>query len=412
VVRERMPTFRYTAKRGPSEIVEGIIEAENRSGVLTYLADLGYVPVRINEQAAAKTHPARRQLPAVQPSGVPVSHLTAFTRQFASLVRSQVPLLRTLQILEEQVRHPYFRQVLRGAAEEVRQGQVLSSALGKYPKVFSLLYTSLVYSGEVSGALDVVLERLAEQAEREETLRTTVRTAFTYPVFVGVVGLFTVVFLITFVMPRLSTLLVGLGEHLPMPTRLLLALAAWMSSGWFWVGLLTSGVVLALLWRGRGRRGRLAVDRLILRLPVIGTLVQEIEIARFARSFGLLINHGISVLRAMEVSIPVVKHLVIRSELERVPEGLRQGSVLSACLTPLSVSTPFLINTVAVGEESGKLGEALTEVASYYEREAERRLQTMATLLEPTLIVVIGLIVGFIVIAVLLPIFEMSSITR
>lgn len=407
-----MPAFHYTAKRGPKDVVEGVVEAENRGGVLTYLAELGYVPVRVNEATAPASIASPPVLITARPRRVPATHLTVFTRQFASLIRSQVPLLRTLQILQEQVRHPAFCQVLRGVAEEVRQGQTLSSGLAKFPTVFSPLYVSLVNSGEVSGALDAVLERLAEQAEHDETLRAKVRAAFTYPTFVGVVGLCTVVFLMTFVMPRLSQLLEGLGERLPLATRLLLTAASWMSSWWFWGSLAVLCLMLATLWRLMGERGRVALDRVTLRLPLVGTLVQELELARFARAFGLLIGHGISVLRAMEVSVPVVTHRVIRLELSKIPEGLRQGSSLSACLKPLSVSTPFLINTVQVGEEGGRVGEALAEVANYYERDAERSLQVMASLLEPTLIVVVGLVVGFIVMAVLLPIFEMGTISR
>ena len=407
-----MPTFHYTAKRGPTELIDGVVEAENRSGVLTHLAQLGYVPVRIHEQADARTRPAVRRDPAATPRRVPTLQLTVFTRQFASLVRSQVPLLRTLHILEDQVCHPYFLHVLRMVTEDIRQGHTLSSALAKFPAVFSPLYTSLVHSGEVSGALDTVLQQLAEQAERDDTLRAKVRAAFTYPLFVAGVGGCTVVFLMTFVMPRLSHLLTGLGQRLPMPTRWLLAITSWMSNGWFWAGIVVGLIALTVVWRVSGERGRLAFDRLTLRAPVLGTLIRELELARFARAFGLLLHHGVSVLNAMEVVIPVVSHRVIRRELERLPEGLRQGNPLSACLKQLSVSSSFLVNTVAVGEESGKVGEGLTEVSAYYERDAERLLQTMATLLEPSLIVVIGLIVGFIVIAVLLPTFEMSSISR
>jgi type II secretory pathway component PulF len=406
-----MPSFHYTAKRGPGDLVEGDIEAESRSGVLTYLTELGYVPVRISETGAPA--PSLAPAPKMERRGrVPVSQLTAFTRQFASLVRSQVPLLRTLQILQEQVRHPYFRRVLQGVGEGVRQGETLSAGLARFPDVFSPLYTSLIYSGEVSGALDAVLAQLAEQAERDEALRAKVRAAFTYPAFVAVVGCGTVVFLMTFVMPRLSQLLLGLGEQLPLPTRLLLRVTAVMSSGWCWSAVAAGVCLLALGWRMAGERGRLMLDRLILRLPGVGPMVQEVELARFARAFGLLIQHGISVLKAMEVAVPVVGHRVVRSELAKIPEGLRQGSSLSACLRPLAVSTPFLVNTVAVGEESGRVGEALTEVATYYEGNTERTLQAMASLLEPALIVVIGLVVGFIVMAVLLPIFEMSSITK
>lgn len=408
-----MPTFRYTAKKGPAELVEGVLEAESRGGVLSHLAELGYIPVRVSEDAAASTGTVgRRREAAVGRQRVPVSVLTIFTRQFASLVRSQVPLLRTLQILRDQVRHRYFRHVLQGIAEEVRQGQTLSSALAKFPDVFPLIYVNLVNSGEVGGALDTVLERLAEQAERDELLRAKVRAAFTYPAFVAAVGFGTVVFLMTFVMPRLSQLLGGLGQRLPLPTRLLLTLSGWMSSPWFWADAAGAIVLLAAAWTISGERGRLARDRFVLRLPVLGPLVQEVEVARFARSFGLLLSQGISVLKAVEVAAPVVHHRVIRAALSRLPEGLRQGSPLSACLQELPVSTPYLVNTVAVGEESGRVGEALNEVAAFYERNAERSMQTMASLLEPSLIVAIGLVVGFIVMAVLLPIFEMSAVGR
>jgi len=407
-----MPTFYYTAKRGPHDVVEGTVEAENRSGVLTYLTGLGYVPVRVSEHTATADvlSTPKREASAIKPHRVPASHLTVLTRQFASLVRSAVPLLRTLKILEEQARHPYLRHVLHQVAEEVRQGQTLSSALAKFPTVFSPLYVNLIHSGEVSGALDVILEQLAQQAEQEEALRSRVRMAMTYPAFIVAVGTLTVIFLMTFVMPRLSRLLMGLGARLPLSTRVLLGTAAVMSSGWFWGVMIGGGIGFVVLWKAMGERGRLARDRLILQIPFLGPLVQQTEMARFARSFGLQINHGIAILQAIEVATQVVGHRVIRAQLARLPEALRQGNALSASLKTLSVATPFLINTVAVGEESGKVGDALTEVATYYERESERLLQTIATLLEPMFILVVGAVVGFIVMAVLLPIFEMSSI--
>jgi type II secretory pathway component PulF len=169
-------------------------------------------------------------------------------------------------------------------------------------------------------------------------------------------------------------------------------------------------IALAAAWRLLGPRGRWMLDGLLLRLPILGAIVHQSEVARFARSFGLQIDQGIPILQAIEVAIQVVGHTGIRAQLERLPEGLRQGSTLSSGLKALAIGTPFLVNTVAVGEESGKVGEALMEVAGYYERETERLLQVMATLLEPMLIVVVGLIVGFIVMAVLLPIFDMSAV--
>ncbi|MBI4343453.1 MAG: type II secretion system F family protein [Candidatus Omnitrophica bacterium] len=411
-----MPTFSYTAKRGPNDTVEGIMDAENRGGVLSRLAELGYTPVRIIEQVpAAAAEPSRPSAAAHAPAGrirVGPAHLVTFTRQFASLVRSQVPMLRTLHILQEQARQPAFRQVLRELTETVRQGQTLSDGLAKFPSVFPPIYVSLVHAGEVSGALDAVLERLAAELEHDQELQTKVRTALTYPAFVGVVGCGTIVFFLTFVLPRLTQQLTGFGQRLPGATRALLAVTAGISSPWFWTAWVVVGAALVLIWRGASERQRLALDRWLLRLPLAGALLEQLEVARFARSFGLMIMHGIPILRAVDVAIPVARHRAIREQLGRVPEGLRQGKALSACLQELAIGSPFFVNTVAVGEESGKVGDALAEVAAYYERDAARLLQTFATLLEPALIVAVGAVVGFIVIAVLLPIFEMSSIVQ
>ena len=406
-----MPKFRYTAKRGPQDVIEGVLEAENRSGVLAHLTQLGYMPVRVTEETSSTAAaPATRQTPTVRLGRVPIGHLTIFTRQFASLVRSYVPLLRALKLLEDQARHPVLKHVLREVAEEVRQGQTLSSGLAKFPQAFSPLYINLIRSGESSGALEAVLDQLAEQAEQEEALRSKVRMAFTYPIFVGVVGCLTVIFLMTFVMPKLSRLLLGLGSRLPMPTRILLSVTGMMSRGWFW-GIVIGGLLLGTVaFKGSGQRGRLALAHGLLRLPMLGPMVRQSEMARFCRSLGLQLTHGIPILQAIYISTQVTGHPVIRAELERLPEGMRQGNALSSCLKELSVGNSFLVNTILVGEESGRVGEALTEVATYYERDTERLVQLIATLLEPTLILFVGVIVGFIVMAVLLPIFEMGAL--
>jgi general secretion pathway protein F len=410
-----MPTFHYTAKRGPREVVEGSLDAQDRGGAFSRLAELGFVPIRIEEQTAGAEPSAAAVAPGA-PAGrvgrVPGGHLAAFTRQFASLVRSQVPILRTLELLEEQSRHPSLRAVLRRVAEAVRQGSTLSGALEQYPEVFSPLYVSLIHSGEISGSLEAVLERLAVQVEHEQILRGKIRAALTYPAFVGLVGCGTIVFFLTFVMPRLSVQLAGLGQRLPAATKALLIVTAWLSGWWFWAAI--AGLVLAGVgaWQAAGERARRARDRALLRVPVLGPFVQQVELARFARSLGLLLNDGVPVLRAIDVAIPAIRHRHIRAQLERLPEGLRQGRALSACLRDLPAADPFLVNTVAVGEEGGRVGEALAEVANHFERESDRLLQLFATLLEPALIVVVGAIVGFIVMAVLLPIFDMSSVVR
>jgi type II secretory pathway component PulF len=418
-----MATFHYTAKRSPTETVEGDLEAQDRGGALSALMQAGYVPVRVTEQASeapdgraavepaeALTGRAARGRATIRLRRVPASHLLLFTRQFASLTRSAVPILRALNILEDQARHPALRLALHEIGDEVRQGQVLSSAMARFPTIFPSLYIALVRSGELSGALDVVLDRLAEQGEQDEAMRHSIRMALVYPSCVGVVGCGTVIFLMTFVMPRLSRLLTGLGDRLPPATRLLLAVTEWMTTWWWWAGVAGLIVGGALAWRVLGARGRLMLERGLLRVPFVGPMIRQMDLARVIRSLGLELHHGIPILQAMEVAVGVAASGVIREQLARLPEGLRQGQALSSCLKTTAISTPLLIHTVVVGEENGKVGEALTEVATYYERDTERRLRTFATLLEPLLIVAVGGVVGIIVMAVLLPIFEMSAI--
>ncbi len=410
-----MPSFQYLAKRGPKETIEGVLEAENRAGVLSHLAGMGYTPVRVVEQAAASNSKERIPKTPVVVSldgKVPLKQLDQFTRQFASLIRSQVPILRALRILKEQTSHPRLQKILDQIAEKIRQGETFSGALEKYPKVFSPLFVALIRSGEATGMLDTVMDRLALQADQEEQLRTKVRSALIYPLFVGLVGLLTAVFLLTFVLPRLMKLFKGFGSELPLPTRILLTVSGWCQQPWVWIGAALVGIGGVLLFRAQTEKIRPMIDRVVLRLPVLKTLIHRVEMSRFARAYGLLLEHGVPILQATDIAIPVVENRLIRKELGRLPAHLKGGGNLSSCLKTLSVATPFLVNTVTVGEEAGKMAEALVEVANFYEKEVERLVGTLAALLEPMMILTVGGMVGFIVMAVLLPVFELSSVVR
>ncbi|HEX9780017.1 MAG TPA: type II secretion system F family protein [bacterium] len=403
-----MPTFRYTAKHGPKDVVEGRVDAESREAAFAHLARLGYTPVRIDEESAA----AARIRGASPRRGRRVrrAHLNIFTRQFASLIRSGVPLLRSLGILAEQTSSSALRPVLVSVADAVRRGEILSEAMRTYPQVFPPLYVSLVRAGEVGGVLDTVLDRLAAQADRDDALRAKLQSALAYPMFVGVAGFGTVVFLLSFVMPRLLKLFEGFGERLPLATRLLLATSETMSQPVFWAGVVAAAGIAGLAWRMPGVGLRDALDRVSLRVPVARSIIYQVELARFCRSFGLLLDHGISILQAVEVAMTVVRHPVIRRDLGRLPELLRQGTTLAASLNEVPGMTPFVINTVAVGEEAGRAGPALSEVAAFHERDMDRNLQVAAALLEPAMVLLVGAIVGWIVMAVLLPIFELGTI--
>ncbi len=409
-----MPTFKYLAKKGPKELIEGVLDAESRSNVISHLAALGYIPVRISEAMAGMETVSIEQ-PVVNTGRrvrVPQRHLNQFTRQFASLVRAQVPLLRGLGILKDQTAHAGLQRLLADITEQIRQGQTFSESLAKYPSVFPPLYVSLVRSGEIAGTLDIVMDRLAVQADRDEALRAKLQAALAYPLFVGLVGVGTVVFLLTFVMPRLVKLFQGFGSRLPLPTRILLGMTKTAQQPLTWAILVVVGIATTLIVRSRGAAYRRMIDRVSLRVPLLGGLVRCLELSRFTRSFGLVLEHGIPILQAVDVARPVVGNAVVRGELDRLPSQLKEGGSLAASMKGLTIMTPMALNMIAVGEEGGRVAEALVEIANYYEHDLERRLQTMAALLEPAMILVVGSVVGFIVMAVLLPIFEMSVIAR
>ena len=260
--------------------------------------------------------------------------------------------------------------------------------------------------------LDEILNRLAAQADREEKIRAKVNGALAYPVFVALVGLLTVVFLLTFVMPRLLKLFEGFGGKLPLPTKILIVLSHTLSQPWFWMVAAIGVTFVFAAFRARQDQMRSWMDRTVLRMPLAGPLVLQMELARFARSFGLLLDHGVPILKSTEIAIPVVRNRVIRQQLARLPAHLREGNTLASGLKEMPMVTPFVINTVSVGEETGKIGEALIEISSFYELEVERLLDVAAALLEPAMILCVGGIVGFIVMATLLPIFEMSSVIK
>ncbi len=416
-----MPTYRYIAKRGPKDTVEGVQEAASRAQVLSKLSGLGYIPVRVVEVEEGQTSTAATAAPASattqatpQPvrrgQRVPARHLNVFTRQFASLVRASVPLLRSLWLLTEQTSHPYLRQLLKEVAEEIQHGQPLSEVLARHPEVFSPLYISMVRAGEVAGMLDTVLDRLVAQADRDEALRGKVRAALAYPLFVALTGIGTVAFLLTFVMPKLLALFAGYGSRLPMPTQILVAVTGLMRQWWFWLLVVVAAAAVALAWKTQKARLRPPIDRLVLRLPVFGTLIHQLELSRFTRSCGLLLHHGIQIVQAMEVALPTISNHAIRHDLERLPGLLQGGNSLANSLKQVYNKNPLLINMVAVGEEGGRVAESLSEVATYYEQEAERSLGIIAALLEPAVMLCVGGVVGFIVMAVLLPIFELGMI--
>ncbi|NQT92823.1 MAG: type II secretion system F family protein [Lentisphaerae bacterium] len=399
-----MPTFSYRAKQGPVATVEGELRAESRAEALSRLEAMGYTPLSVTEKQVESS--SRRVFSGWR---VGARNVTIFTRQLASLTRSGVPILRALSTIREQTENARLAAILAHVEGSVRDGNTLSESLSGYPAEFSELYVNMVRSGEGGGILDDVLFRMADAREKEEDTRRRIQAATAYPMLVVVVGILTVFILLSFFMPRVVELFRDY-KTLPLPTRILIGLSDVFAAHWHWIILI--GVLFgAVLKRLAGmEKGRTFVDGIRLRLPLLGRFLRESDIARFARTFSLLLDSGVPIERALTLGANTMHNAVLRDEMLNIrEETVRQGLPVSEGLKRSRHFPVFMANMVGVGEEGGKLEGSLLEVANFYEKEVEQRTRLATSLLEPLLILVVGLAVGFIVFAMLLPIFQLGS---
>lgn len=406
-----MRDFRYKAKDSRKEMITGILEAETEQEALAKLSKMGYFPLSI-EREEASSEGQTDPLSLGFFTRIRRRDITVFTRQLADLLEAGLPLMRGLDVLWEQTENRRLQEVLASLASQVKDGKSFSEALTLYPKIFSNLYVNMVKSGEVGGMLSEVLARLADFGENEEELRAKVRAALAYPILILFVGMATVAVLLIFVVPKLVSLFQDVGQILPLPTRILIELSQGLVHFW-WVVLSMVVLSVFLLRRGRlSRRVRLAIDGVKLRIPVWGPLIKKVEIATFARSLATLLSHGVPILQAMQVVVQATNNELLRGEFERIGEQLKGGTTLSQEIRRGRMFPALVTNMVAVGEEAGNLDRSLFKIADTYEREADRAMKLMTSLVEPVMILVMGSIVGFIVIAMLMPIFQIDLLAR
>ncbi|MDD4869655.1 MAG: type II secretion system F family protein [Kiritimatiellae bacterium] len=403
-----MSRFIYKAKDGPEKTVEGELEAGSRSEVVARLDAMGYSPVWVREKNSAGDRTS------LWGQRIGLREITVFTRQLASLTKSGVPILKALSTIADQTENKAFSRIVKDMESTIRDGSMLSEALSKYPALFPELYVNMVRSGESGGVLDTILIRLAESREKEEEVRRKVQSAVAYPILVVVVGVITVFVLLIFFLPRVASIFKDYGyDKLPLPTKMIIGLSDFFSESWYWL-VLGIGLFLAVFKRiATLEKGRTMIDRMKLGVPLMGKFIKQSEIARFARTLALLIQSGISIERALGLSGSVLNNSILREEVEEIRKRtVNQGISVSAGLKKTKYFPPFVANMAAVGEEGGKLDESMMEIALFYENEVEQQSRLATSLLEPLLILIVGLVVGFIVAAMLLPIFELSTIVR
>jgi len=408
-----MPRFIYSVKKGPKEVIRGTIEAETRDDAVNTLMHRGFVPIEVTETTEKKAKGKRSPLPFFSLSRrIRPFDITVFTQQLASLIKSKVSMLESIGILLKQTENKHMKEILSYTYRELKDGRMLSDILRGYPKFFSPLYVNMIHAGEIGGVLEESLTRLAEFREEEEEMKATVSSALAYPIFILVVGVITIGILITFAAPRLVVLFEESGQALPFITQVLISTAQVIRSYWY-AGVIFLVALFALFKRRRvSEKEKIAWDRFKLGLPLFGDLIKKESLARFSRTFGVLLGSGIPVLQAIKISILTLNNELFKLALKKTEKSIIDGESLAKGIEYSGYFPPFMVNMIAVGEKGGHLENVLLEIAHFYERNVRKTTKMVTSLLEPAIILAMGLIVGFIVFAMLLPIFEINLAVR
>ncbi len=400
-----MPTYWYKTHGREGATSEGTIAAANRREALQRLIDSGRCPIDLREQRAKegiRSHGFRLQRRAIR--------LATFTGQLATLSASGTPIVKSLSVLAEQLNDPHAKQILTQISESVQSGNTFADALDEHPSVFPKLMTSMVRVGEKGGTLDDQLLQLTELYEKDETLKGEVRSAIAYPLLVLVLGVVSAIVLVAFFIPRLESLFIDVGQALPLPTRILLAVSHFITGHALGLIMAVAVVSVALKWALRQDRIRLHLDRFKLRIPGLGTLLRNLDIARFTRMLGSLTHAGISIVQALDIVQPVLVNAAIADTARKMTSRIRTGERLAVLMKESRIFPPLSVQMVATGEETGHLDRMLLQLADAYDRETAASTKVVASLLAPALILFVAAMVGFILISMMLPIFKLSTV--
>ena len=406
-----MPTFTYRAADRQGQTIDGVMEAPDMRGVVERLQRDAYFPIRIAPQDEQRSALGLRW-PRLGPGRINRRDVLTFMQQLGTLVEAGLPLDRALVILEDLAPSARLRAITGDLLKGIRGGSSLAETMAKHqPRPFSRLAVNMVRAGEKGGVLEVTLKRLAELLEETQEFKETLVSALIYPLLLTAVGSAAVVFLLTFVIPRFVDIFKDLGQSLPLPTQILLSVSGAVQHYWWLLALAVLGTVLGARVALSSEAGRWQWDRAILRLPLVGEVVLKTETARFARVLGTLLKSGVPVLTALGVVRDLAGNQVLGRAIERVADGVRRGAGITGPLSESKAFPAMAVHIVRVGEETGRLEEMLLKLATDLEAEVRRLVKRLMGLLEPSIILIMGLVVGFIVVALLLAIFSITEVT-
>jgi type IV pilus assembly protein PilC len=397
-----MPTFAYTARASNGELKSATIDASNRDDAVSQLKRQRLTVVRVDEEKPKKVGRGK----------IKMRDIVIFTRQFSTMINSGLPLVQALDILARQSEDPNLQAVTRQVVADVETGSTLADAMKKHPRAFSDLYTNMVAAGEAGGILDTILLRLATFMEKNDALVRKVKGAMIYPGVIMSVAALAIMILLWKVIPVFKDMFASVGVELPAPTRVVIALSAFVNGYWYLIIAGVVGGVFALKKYYATQGGQLVIDKLLLGFPVLGDVLRKSAVSRFTRTLGTLISSGVSILDGLEITAKTSGNRVIQDAIMESRASIAGGDTIASPLQKSGVFPPMVISMIAVGEQTGGLDEMLSKIADFYDEEVDAAVSGLLSLLEPVMIVFLGVVVGGMIVAMYLPIFDMMNAVK
>jgi type IV pilus assembly protein PilC len=398
-----MPLFEYTARNSANgQIQKGQVDLKSREEVSAYL--------RKNRMILVSVREAPKKITLGGGKGrVKTRDIVIFTRQFATMINAGLPLVQSLSILADQTENKALREVTKAVVHDVESGNTLADAFAKHPKAFTDLYVNMVAAGEAGGILDTILMRLAVFLEKSDALVRKVKGAMVYPAVIMSVAVIAIAVLLIFVIPTFQSMFASVNMELPLPTRVVIAMSDMLIGFWWLVLAVLGGLIFAIKQYYATPSGRRQIDGLMLRAPVLGDILRKSAVSRFTRTLGTLISSGVSILEGLEITAKTAGNMVIHDAVMESRQSIAGGETIAGPLEKSKVFPPMVISMIAVGEQTGGLDEMLSKIADFYDEEVDVAVSSLLSLMEPVMIVVLGVIVGGMVVAMYLPIFDMMN---
>ena len=399
-----MPNFKYTVKNSEGKTVNGNADAKSRENLIELLRKEDFTIISIEEDANVQ-HKS-----AAAAKKVKLDDLVIFSRQLATMVEAGIPLVNVLDILGQQVENKAFGETVKKLKDDVETGSSFSQALAKHPRIFSALYINMVRAGESSGMLDEILNRVAVYLEKTATLQRKVKSAMVYPIAVITISIAITIFLLVKVVPTFKGIFDMLGGSLPLPTQILLAVSDFLRK-WFVYGLV--GVIVAVIAIMRGSKtegGKLALDTIVLKLPVFGNIIKKVSVAKFSRTFSTLVKSGVPILSSLDIVAKTSGNKIVEKAVNNAKKAVQEGKNLAEPLSKTPVFPPMVVRMISVGEQAGELEKMLSKIADFYDEQVDAAVDGLTSLIEPMIILFLGVIVGGIVLAIFMPIFKITEI--